>query len=132
MKMNQMVTVFGIAMLSAMPVIAKAGESITGRIIGHDCAHKAELCPIDKLDPHITLERDFVLVSGGDYYFLPNLPRDTKVRYVLDTVTVTGDVDKKHGAIRVQELTVSQNGKKKVAWSPSMQRHAWGRLPGDA
>lgn len=132
MRMNQILIISGFVLFSAVPFTAKAGESITGRIVGHDCAHKAESCPVDKLDPHITLERDFVLVSGGEYYFLPNLPRDVKVRYVLETVTIDGEVDKRRGTIQVDEVAVSRDGKKKVAWSPAMQRHAWGRLPGDA
>ncbi len=112
-------------MLTTTPLLLNAAQ-FSGRIIGHDCAHKGEVCPIDKLDPHITLERDFVLVkSDGEYYFLPNLPRNTKVRYVLETVTVTGEVDSKYNFIQVSELSIKKGGKDRKVWSQKSQREAF-------
>jgi hypothetical protein len=53
--------------------------------------HEGKTCPVDRLDPHIALERDFVLQKpNGDYMFLPNAPRTVKVRHVLSDVEVTG------------------------------------------
>ncbi len=80
-----------LALAFSIPVFA--GKTISGKLNGHHCAHEGMTCAIDKLDPHITLEEDFVLMVKDGYYFLPNLPRDTKVRYVLENVTVKGDVD---------------------------------------
>lgn len=126
MKMNEFPAFCTAILLLALPFMAQADESFTGKIIGYECAVEGHVCPLDKLDPHIVLSRDFVLVTGGEYYFLPNLPRDTKVRYFLDTVTVKGKLDKKHNSIEVDELIVAKNGKNKTVWSPSMQRRAFG------
>ena len=92
------------ALTVAVPVFA--GTTLTGKINGHHCAHEGGICPTDKLDPHIGLEDDFVLMVKDGYYFMPNLPRDTKVRYVLDTVTVKGDVNEKYRTIAVDEVVV--------------------------
>lgn len=120
-----------IATLLTMPFVARSAESLKGRIVGYGCAEAGHVCPVDKLDPHIALEADFVLVlPGGDYYFMPNLQRGTKMRYVLERVTVNGDVDEKYRTIDVNELIADKRGKKRVVWSKKMQREeaksAWG------
>jgi len=59
-------------------------ETISGTINGHGCAHGGHTCPADELDPHLAFEPDFVLQQAdGEYYFLSNVPRETKVRHVL-------------------------------------------------
>ena len=120
-----------IATLLIMPFVVRSAESLTGRIVGHGCTGEGHVCPVDKLDPHIALEADFVLVvPSGEYYFMPNLQRGIKMRYVLETVTVTGDVNKKYHTIDVNELVADKRGKKRVVWSKKMQREemmaAWG------
>ncbi len=99
------------ALTVSLPVFA--ATTLSGKINGHHCAHRGGTCPADKLDPHITLEDDFVLMVGDGYYFMPNLPRDTKVRYVLETVTVKGEVNEKYRTIAVEELMV----RGKPVWS---------------
>lgn len=116
-----------IGALLTMPFVAKSAEaeSLTGRILGHGCTEEGHVCPVDKLDPHIALEADFVLVMpNGDYYFMPNLQRGIKMRYVLEMVTVTGDVGEKYNTIDVNELVADRGGKKRVVWSKKMQRKA--------
>ena len=104
-----------------VPLLTQAAE-ITGRIVGHECAHAGKVCPVDRLDPHLLLERDFVLVEpGGDYYFLSNIPRDIKIRHALETVTVVGEVDGKYKNIQVTEFNYDKNGKTKTAWSRQME-----------
>ncbi len=71
-----------LAMTLSFPLLK--GETISGKLNGHHCAHEGMTCPIDKLDPHVTLEADFVLMVNDGYYFLPNLPRDTKVRHLTE------------------------------------------------
>lgn len=131
MNIKTTIGVILISTLLTMPLLAKSAESITGRIVGHGCTVEGHLCPIDKLDPHITLEADFVLVvADGGYYFLPNLQRGIKMRYVLDKVTVVGDVGKKYNTIDVNELIIDNGSKKRTVWSKKLQREAshsaWG------
>lgn len=131
MKTRTIVEMILIAALLTIPFVARGGESLTGRIVGHGCVHEGHVCPVDRLDPHIALEPDFVLVvKGGDYYFMPNLSRGIKMRYVLETVTVNGDLSSKHNAIVVDELIAEKGGKQRTVWSKQMQsdeaRYAWG------
>lgn len=100
-------------------------ETFTGKLNGHDCAERGTSCPVDRLDPHVILESDFVLqVASGDYYFLVNLPRDVKVRHVLEPVVVSGDVNRKYNAITVDTFTV--NGKE--VWSQAQAQAEYDRL----
>lgn len=114
-----------------LPIVAIGAESLTGRIVGHGCVHDGHVCPVDRLDPHIALEPDFVLVvSPDEYYFMPNLSRGIKMRYVLETVTVKGDLSSKHNAMVVDELIAAKGGKQRTVWSKKLQsdeaRYAWG------
>ena len=105
------------ATLLFVSMSANAG-TITGKLNGHECAHAGMSCPIDRLDPHIALESDFVLVMpDGDYYFLPNLSRDIKARHVLEDVQVTGDVNPKYHTIKVKELKVKSGSGFKTIWT---------------
>lgn len=107
--------------LLTMPVTSMA-ETFSGKLNGHGCAHAGSSCPVDRLDPHLALESDFVLQKqDGDYYFL-SMPRSTKVRYALEQVQVTGDLNKKYHSIDVNEFKVKSNGKYKIVWSKALQR----------
>lgn len=116
--------------LLMLPLMVNAA-TITGKINGFECAVAGKVCPIDKLDPHITLESDFVLQEpDGTFYLLPNVPRDIKVRYVLEEVQVTGDLNEKYKSIRVEEFRVKRDGAYKTVWSQAMQREQFEELYG--
>lgn len=117
--MNMKLFMYLITGLSLGLASLAGADTLTGRIVGHHCAHEGTTCPIDKLDPHIVLERDFVLVDGDSYYFMPNLPRDVKIRHVLDRVTIEGSVDSKFNVLTVDALMV--DGRSKPVWSAKMQ-----------
>lgn len=103
------------------------GATVTGKINGHNCAHHGHSCPVSKNDPHLALEPDFVLQKpDGDYYFMTNLPRDTKARYALQNVTVSGEIDEKHSNIDVDEFKVDGE----IVWSKMMQREAREKMYG--
>lgn len=101
-----------------MPGLA-AADTFKGTIVGHTCAHQGKSCPVDRLDPHIALEPDFVLQRGtDDYLFMPNLPRDVKVRYVLQTVSVKGALNTRYNTVVVDEVHVDG----KMVWSQKIQQ----------
>ncbi|MCU7829966.1 MAG: hypothetical protein KZQ80_04115 [Candidatus Thiodiazotropha sp. (ex Monitilora ramsayi)] len=103
--------------LFAFPLWVNA-ETITGTINGHECAHSGVSCPAARLDPHISLESDFVLMVGeGDYVFMPNLSRDIKVRYVLDTVQIEGKKHPRFNSINVDIFRVKKGGKFVTVWT---------------
>jgi hypothetical protein len=64
-----------IALLSGTPALAET--TIKGRINGLRCAEGGHVCPLEHLDAHFSFELELVL-PDGQYYFLSNVPRDTK------------------------------------------------------
>lgn len=118
--------------LAAIAGVASVhAETLTGRLNGHGCAHGGHTCPADKLDPHLAFEPDFVLQeSDGDYYFLANVPRDTKVRYVLEEVKAQGSLDSKYHSMVVDELMVKQGDSYQTVWSQKAQQEAWDYIYG--
>lgn len=105
---------------------ATQAETFTGRINGHSCAHGGEVCPIDRLDPHVVLERDFVLqTSDGTYYFMTNLPRDVKVRHVLSEAKVEGALNPRYNTLTVEALQVKQGDAYRTVWSNEQQSAEW-------
>ncbi len=97
-----------LAMLLIPALVANAKMStVKGKITGYTCLTRGYICPIDKADPMINLENDFVLVTPkGEFYFMPNLTLGLKARHALETVEVTGEVSKKYKSIKVNTLSV--------------------------
>lgn len=121
-NLSKAVVIAGIMML---PFNISAA-SFTGFLNSHSCATEGTKCPVDRLDPHIALEADFVLDKGdGDYYFLPNISRDIKVRYILNDVQVEGEKHKRYNSINVSELKVKKGDEWKTVWSPELIRKEW-------
>lgn len=117
----------GLILLTAaamvLPLVANAG-TVTGEVQGASCIVSGYRCPVDKADPYISLERDFVvLTSGGEFYFMPNLDRAMKARYVGMQVRVTGDV--RGQSIDVDKVEVKRGFTYKTVWSKEMQRELW-------
>lgn len=109
-----------------LPLAPALAETLTGTLNGYSCAHAGTTCPADRLDPHITLEPDFVLQKAdGEYYFLPNVRRDTKVRYVLQEVQVDGALNERYNSMVVDELKVKRNGEWVTVWSPELEKNSW-------
>jgi hypothetical protein len=92
-------------------------ETVTGKLNGHDCVHAGISCPVDPQDPHLLLERDYVLQQkSGNYLFLVNIPRSTKLQYLLKDIQVKGKVDRKYNAVEVYELLVAKDDNWKTVW----------------
>jgi hypothetical protein len=68
-----------IVLLSPVTVLANKDNKVEGVIQGANCVHNKTACPEDKLNAHIALAHDFLLVSGeSEHFFLPNLNRAIK------------------------------------------------------
>ncbi|MCF7991608.1 MAG: hypothetical protein K9M02_14285 [Thiohalocapsa sp.] len=119
--------------IAAMLIAGSAqAETVTGKINGHGCAHGGHTCPADKLDPHLRFEPDFVLQQGsGEYVFLSNVPRDTKVRYVLEEARAKGEINPRYNTMVVEELAVKKGDSFKTVWTQAAQREAFGYIYGD-
>ena len=101
-----LLVVLVVLMVSAL--VADAGMvTVTGKMTGYTCLMQGFVCPIDKADPMVNLEKDFVLVTAsGDYYFLPNIGVGLKARHALEVVTVTGNLNAKYKSIMVNTMSV--------------------------
>jgi hypothetical protein len=81
------------------------------------------LNPSDRMDVHLATEPDFVLIeSGSIYHLLPNLPRDVKVRYVGESVIVTGDLHPKDNSILVDKFEAQRGMFRGIVWTKEMQQ----------
>jgi hypothetical protein len=108
-----------VVILAQALIVNAAATTVTGKLTGLTCLVQGYLCPIDKADPMIGLEKDFVLVTAkGDYYFLSNLSLGIKARHALETVEVTGEVNAKYKTIQVDTLKVGG----KLSWSHEAEK----------
>ena len=101
--------VLGVLVALLVPALVANAEmmSVTGKITGFTCLTRGYICPIDKADPMVNLEKDFVLVTAsGEYYFMPNISIGLKARHALEVVTVSGDVNAKYKSIKVSTMSV--------------------------
>jgi len=100
-----------------VPLVVNA-DTIKGKLEGLTCLLKGYICPIDKADPMINLEKDFVVVTAdGKYYYLSNIGLGLKARHALEVVEATGKVNPKYMSMTVEELKVGG----KVVWSQKAQ-----------
>lgn len=109
MNFKKVCLVLGVLVaLLVSALVANAEEvKITGKMTGYACLTKGYVCPLDKADPMINLETDFVLVTAkGDFYFMPNIGIGLKARHALEKVTVTGTLNPKYKAIMVKTMSV--------------------------
>jgi hypothetical protein len=96
-----------------IPLVVNA-DTIKGKLEGITCLLKGYICPLDKADPMINLENDFVLVTAdGKYYYLSNIGLGLKARHALEVVEATGKVNEKYMSMMVETLSVGG----KVVWS---------------
>jgi hypothetical protein len=120
MKKAKMYFFLGVLVLMLVPAMVANAEvmTITGKMTGLACVTQGYLCPVDKADPMINLEKDFVVVTAtGDYYFLNNIGLGLKARHALEVVEVSGDVNAKYKSMTVK--TMKKDGKE--IWSPTRE-----------
>ena len=118
------ILVLAVTMALIVPAVAIAKSNVKtfkGTIEGALCVIEGKKCPPDDLDAHLLIENNFVLLaSDGKYYYLPNLSRTIKARYVGKKVWVTGKM--KGESIIVDKLEVKGGDKYKLIWSKEKQK----------
>ena len=112
-----------------MPVAVTAAQTVEGHLEALDCIIYGKPCPVDYLDPHISLVSDFVLFLGksDEHYLLPNIPRKVKEKYIGSAILVTGEVNTKYKAITATKLEVKRSGVYKIVWSSKSEPDDWAR-----
>jgi hypothetical protein len=108
--------ILAFAMPAPTPALASQYQPFEGIIQGANCVMSKYPCPKSPSDAHIAMEHDFVLLMpDGEHYFLLNLDRAIKAKYVTLPVRVLG---KKQGqGIWVHTFEVKKGGKYKQVWS---------------
>ena len=113
-----------VSLVLAVPAVAFAKTHATtfnGTIQGALCVIEGKKCPTNDLDAHLLIEANFVLLAAdGKYYYLPNLGRSVKVRYVGKDAQVTGKM--KGESIVVDKFEVKEDGQYKLIWSKEKQK----------
>ena len=113
-----------VMVLTVTQLSAAEKVQLEGSIQGAKCTHFKVKCYND--DNHIAQEPDFVLVMpNGEYYFMPNLPRDVKTRHAYEKVRV-------HGELQNQELWVDKlvdldasGSRSKTTWDWTDRLNIW-------
>jgi hypothetical protein len=120
----KIVAVFIVLVALIVPGAAFAKTHTTtleGTIEGALCVLSGKKCPPDDLDTHLLIENNFVLLtSNGRHYYLPNVSRKVKLRYVGKEIRITGQV--KGESIIVNILEAKESGKYKLIWSKEKQK----------
>jgi hypothetical protein len=100
-----------------IPLVVNA-DTIKGKMEGLTCLLKGYICPLDKADPMINLEKDFVVVTAdGKYYYLSNIGLGLKAKYALEVVEATGKINEKYMSMNVDTLSVGGQ----VVWSKAAE-----------
>lgn len=107
-----------VSIITFIPMASIAMETIKGKIVGFNSIISGKETPIDINDPHLDLEPDFViLMSNGDHYLVPNVPKEVKKKYYYQTVKVTGTINAKYRSIEADEFKVKKRKKYKTVWT---------------
>lgn len=103
------------SIIAAFFFTSASAETFEGTIQGADCVINGLHCAKDRTDPHLCMEKNFILVTeGGEYFFLPNLYRSLKESYYKQNVRVIG---KRNGkAIRVDILELQKADEYRLIW----------------
>jgi len=107
-----------------IPATVRAEERVSyeGTLQGASCVHYKKKCPDD--DAHIAVEHDFVLLlPNGNHYFLPNLNRAIKARYVGKPIRISGSAEDHE--IWVDRLDVKKGATYSNVWSWDKQRELY-------
>ena len=93
-----------------IPLVVNA-DTIKGKLEGVTCLLKGYICPLDKADPMINLEKDFVVVTAdGKYYYLSNIGLGLKAKYALEVVEATGKINEKYKSMNGRHAQRGRQG----------------------
>jgi len=110
------------AVMAASGSIAQAG-TMEGVLQGYGCAVIQKLCVVDRMDPRLAAENNFVIVdTSGTPYFITNIDSSVLAGNVLNQVRISGDINNKYKTIEADKLEYLKNGQWHELWSIKMQR----------
>jgi hypothetical protein len=104
--------------LLLLPGSSYAVESVEGTLKSVRCVTDGD-CAFDKRDPRLRAASDFVLAqSDGGFFYIFNIDRDTKLRFALDQVRITGDVNERYQSISADKMEVKKGNRYETVWRP--------------
>lgn len=116
--MKRVKNLLPLLLLLLLAPITLWADSVEGRMNGLRCATEGQLCPSDKEDPHVMLERDFVVMrEDGSYFFITNMDWPTKLGFILEMVRVEGRLSDDRSVISADRLWVKRDGEYQLEWS---------------
>lgn len=118
--MKKLIKISLIALISVVAFSANAFSekvALNGLIKGASCVINKTYCPENSSDPHIALEKTFVLVdNAGGYFFLSNLGKVMQIALLNKPIHVEGN--KKGKTLFVEAVYEAENDRKKsIIWS---------------
>lgn len=116
------IMVFSLVLMVPTTAFSKTDVvTLNGTIQGALCAIENKDCPLEDLGVHLITEVNFVLrVSDGKYYYLPNLSRNIKARYVGKEVQITGTAQGE--SIIADTFKAKEGGNYQLVWSKEKQK----------
>ena len=103
-------------------ITAKAA-TLEGIVQGYGCMVIEKLCAVDRMDPRLAAEKNFVIVDkNGTYYFISNVDSSLLSENILNQVRITGDVNSKYHTVTADKLELYSNGSWHEAWSMKKEK----------
>ena len=107
-----------ISIIFLMPILSLASVTIKGKLVGVSSLIEGGITPVDRNDPRVAWEPDFVILTeNGEYYLIPNVPREVKSENIYRKVKVIGKVDEKYSSINAEEFHVKKRVIYKLKWT---------------
>ena len=100
---------------SALTQVASAA-SLEGVIKGAECHFYGKFCSQEANDAKPSLEKDFVLVAGDDYFLLDNLPYEEKLKLNDKHVKIQGNEDGGPHVLWVDNVKVKKGYGYQIVW----------------
>ncbi|MFH0727425.1 MAG: hypothetical protein V2B19_13935 [Pseudomonadota bacterium] len=102
--------------------IVQAG-TLEGIVQGYGCVTVEKLCAVDRMDPRLTAERNFVVIAkDGTPYFITNVDSAILAENILNQIRITGDVNGKYKTVEADKVELFNNGRWNEVWSMKMEK----------
>lgn len=129
MKKYRIIITFSVFSLFIILGASTQAGTLEGTIQGFTCLTHGKVCPADRMDPHLSLEKNFVLADfEKGYHLMPNLDRSVLARNINKKARVTGHINPKYKSVEVEKLEVHKEGKWHEVWSLEayeMEKKEW-------
>ena len=107
--------IYTMLLASVFVTLPTHAKTFDGVIKGAECHLYGKFCSESQSDVKPHFEKDFVLVTGDQYYLLDFLPLNEKLRLNNQAVRILGDLDRQR--ISVTSVDSLKNGEYTNIWN---------------